>query len=142
MAPVQYIKLGQQRFIFYGQYHTQNGHCDQLWIRKSIKGCDSTFSYLILHNIMKTQTGHHFTWKPFWFQSIEKQSQIFSKSLPDPKYHLLKHFLIFFIEKKFRCEGPEIFLSFKRDLNFSRHWFSEIKVQIKWPRKCGSFVGY
>ena len=37
-------------------------------------------------------------------------------------------------EKKFRCPGPEIFLRFETDLNFSRPWFSEIKVQIKWPR--------
>ena len=36
-------------------------------------------------------------------------------------------------EKKFRCAGPEIFLRFETDLNFSRPWFSEIKVQIKWP---------
>ena len=37
-------------------------------------------------------------------------------------------------EKKFRCAGPEIFLRFETDLNFSRPWFSEMKVQIKWPR--------
>ena len=36
-------------------------------------------------------------------------------------------------EKKFRCAGPEIFLRFEADLNFSRPWVSEIKVQIKWP---------
>jgi hypothetical protein len=36
-------------------------------------------------------------------------------------------------EKKFRCAGPEIFLRFETDLNFSRPWFSEMKVQIKWP---------
>ena len=36
-------------------------------------------------------------------------------------------------EKKFRCAGPEIFLRFETDLNFSRPWFLEIKVQIKWP---------
>ena len=36
-------------------------------------------------------------------------------------------------EKKFRSAGPEIFLRFETDLNFSRPWFSEIKVQIKWP---------
>ena len=36
-------------------------------------------------------------------------------------------------EKKFRCAGPEIFLRFKTDLNFSRPWFSEIKVQNKRP---------
>ena len=36
-------------------------------------------------------------------------------------------------EKKFSCAGPEIFLRFETDLNFSRPWFSEIKVQIKWP---------
>ena len=36
-------------------------------------------------------------------------------------------------EKKFRCAGPEFFLRFETDLNFSRPWFSEIKVQIKWP---------
>ena len=36
-------------------------------------------------------------------------------------------------EKKFRCAGPEIFLRFETDLNFSRPLFSEIKVQIKRP---------
>ena len=36
-------------------------------------------------------------------------------------------------EKKIRCAGPEIFLRFETDLNFSRPWFSEKKVQIKWP---------
>ena len=36
-------------------------------------------------------------------------------------------------EKKIRCAGPEIFLRFETDLNFSSTWFSEIKVQIKWP---------
>ena len=35
-------------------------------------------------------------------------------------------------EKKFRCAGPEIFLRFERDLDLSRPWFSEIKVQNKW----------
>ena len=29
------------------------------------------------------------------------------------------------------CAGPEIFLRFETDLNFSRPWFIEIKVQIK-----------
>ena len=38
-------------------------------------------------------------------------------------------------EKKFRCARPEIFLPFESDLNFSRPWFSEISVQIKWPWK-------
>ena len=36
-------------------------------------------------------------------------------------------------EKKFSSAGPEIFLRFETDLNFSRPSFSEIKVQIKWP---------
>ena len=36
-------------------------------------------------------------------------------------------------EKKIRCAGPEIFLRFETDLNFSKPWFSEIKVQIKRP---------
>ena len=35
--------------------------------------------------------------------------------------------------KKCRFAGPEIFLRFEADLNFSRPWFSEIKVQIKRP---------
>ena len=35
--------------------------------------------------------------------------------------------------KKFRFPGPEIFLRFETDLNFSRPRFSEIKVQIKRP---------
>ena len=38
-------------------------------------------------------------------------------------------------EKKFRYAGPEIFLRFETDLNFSRPWFPEIKVQIKWPNE-------
>ena len=113
MAPVQYIKLGQQSFIFYGQYHTQNGHCDQLWIRKSIKGCDSTFSYLILHNIMKTQTGHHFTGKLFWFQNIKKhiikkwRIKVFltQNFTFDPPLALLKHFIIFCFVKYLRKRG-------------------------------------
>ena len=33
---------------------------------------------------------------------------------------------------KFSCAGPEIFLRFELDLNFSRPGFSEIKVQNKW----------
>ena len=35
------------------------------------------------------------------------------------------------LEKKSRFAGPEIFLRFEADLDFSRPWFSEIKVQIK-----------
>ena len=35
------------------------------------------------------------------------------------------------LKKKSMCAGPEIFLRFETDLNFSRPWFSEIKVQIK-----------
>ena len=35
-------------------------------------------------------------------------------------------------EKKFICAGLEIFLRFKIDLDFSRPWFSEIKMQNKW----------
>ena len=33
--------------------------------------------------------------------------------------------------KKSRFVGPEIFLRFEADLDFSRPWFSEIKAQIK-----------
>ena len=40
-------------------------------------------------------------------------------------------------EKKIRCAGPEFFLRFEVDLNFSRPWFSEIKVQIKWQGLSG-----
>ena len=36
------------------------------------------------------------------------------------------------LKKIFRCAGPEIFLRFETDLDFSRPRFSEIKVQIKW----------
>ena len=43
-------------------------------------------------------------------------------------------------EKKFRCARPEIFLRFETDLNFSRPWFSEIKVQNKWLIVCFSFL--
>ena len=35
--------------------------------------------------------------------------------------------------KKSRFAGPEIFLRFEADLDFSRPWFSEIKVQMKRP---------
>ena len=34
---------------------------------------------------------------------------------------------------KFRFAGPENFIRFEADLDFSRPWFSEIKVQIKRP---------
>ena len=34
-------------------------------------------------------------------------------------------------KKKTRFAGPEIFLKFEADLDFSRPWFSDIKVQIK-----------
>ena len=37
------------------------------------------------------------------------------------------------LKKKLRFAGPEIFLRFETDLNLSRPWFSEIKVQMKWP---------
>jgi hypothetical protein len=37
------------------------------------------------------------------------------------------------LEKKSRFAGPEIFLRFETDLDFSRPGFSEIKVQIKRP---------
>ena len=36
-------------------------------------------------------------------------------------------------EEKSRCAGHEIFIRFETDLDFSRPWFSEIKVQIKRP---------
>ena len=35
--------------------------------------------------------------------------------------------------KKSRFAGPEVYLRFEADLDFSRPWFSEIKVQIKRP---------
>ena len=35
--------------------------------------------------------------------------------------------------KKSRFAEPEIFLRFEADIDFSRPWFSEIKVQIKRP---------
>ena len=40
--------------------------------------------------------------------------------------------------KKSRWAGPE---RFKADLDFSRPWFSEIKVQIKWPYNRSEFSG-
>ena len=46
--------------------------------------------------------------------------------------------------KKSRFAGPDIFLRFETDLNFSRPWFSEIKVQIKRPmvgRRFGNLKG-
>ena len=36
-------------------------------------------------------------------------------------------------EKKSGVQDLKIFLRFETDLNFSRPWFSEMKVQIKWP---------
>ena len=36
-----------------------------------------------------------------------------------------------FLEKS-KFAGHEIFLRFETDFNYSRPWFSEIKVQIKW----------
>ena len=36
------------------------------------------------------------------------------------------------LKKKIRYVGPEFLLRFETDLNFSRPWFSEMKVQIKW----------
>ena len=36
-------------------------------------------------------------------------------------------------EKKSKCAGPEIFLTFETNLNSWRPWFSEIKAQIKEP---------
>ena len=46
--------------------------------------------------------------------------------------------------KKSRCAGPEIFLRCEADLNFSRPWFYEIKVQIKRPilRRKNLFPGF
>ena len=41
--------------------------------------------------------------------------------------------------KKSRFAGPEMFLRFEADLDFSRPWFSEIKVQIKRPNEWNFF---
>ena len=46
----------------------------------------------------------------------------------------LAFFLSRDLEKKSRFAGPEIFLRFETDLNFTRPWFLEIKVQIKRPK--------
>ena len=35
-------------------------------------------------------------------------------------------------EKQFRCTGTEIFIRFETDLDVSKRWFSEIKVQNRW----------
>ena len=58
-----------------------------------------------------------------------------------PGLHLEKSGLILQTWKKSRCQTlkksrfaePEIFLGFEIDLDFSRPWFSEIRVQIKRP---------
>ena len=39
-------------------------------------------------------------------------------------------------EKKSRFAEPEIFLGFEKDIDFSRPWFSEIRVQIKCRVQC------
>jgi hypothetical protein len=53
---------------------------------------------------------------------LEKKLDLYHKPEKNPGDKLKK-----------RCAGPEIFLRFETDLNFSRPLFSEIKVQIKRP---------
>ena len=61
----------------------------------------------------------------FCFRSpLRKKEDLYHKPKKNPGDNL---------KKKFRCAGPEIFLRFETDLNSSRPWFSEIKVQIKRP---------
>ena len=50
-----------------------------------------------------------------------------------PVWYKSSFFLGGHLEKKSRFAGHEIFLRFEVDLDFSRPWFSEIKVQIRRP---------
>ena len=43
-------------------------------------------------------------------------------------------------KKKSRCAGPENFLRSETNLNFTRPWFSKIKVQIKRPKENSSVI--
>ena len=76
-------------------------------------------------------------WKSRSWEIKVLQTRIFSRSPPRNKkldfYQTWKKSR-WQTEKKSRCAGPEIFLRFESDLNFSRPWFSEIKVQIKRTR--------
>ena len=75
-----------------GLYYT---YCDQRTVMNKhtqYKCCGSAFSYLILYNIMRKQTGHYFLWKLFLILKPRKaKSAIFikgkNKSLPGPKFH-------------------------------------------------------
>ena len=58
------------------------------------------------------------SYTPGFFSGLWYKSSFFSRWRP---------------RKKSRFAGPEIFLRFEADLDFSRPWFSEIKVQIKRP---------
>ena len=68
----------------------------------------------------------------FWRSILTSKNffQIYTINLKKSRWQTEK--ILRCTEKKFRSAGPEIFLRFETDLNFSRPWFSEIKVQIKW----------
>ena len=79
-------------------------------------------------NLRKTRSctpGFFFCLSPDFFLCLWYKSEKKSRWQTEKNSGLLK--------KKFMCAGPEIFLRFEADLNFSRPWFSEIKVQNKWP---------
>ena len=66
----------------------------------------------------------------FFSLSPEFFSGLWYKSEKNPVDKLKKNSSL--LKKKCRCAGPEIFLRFETELDFSRPWFSEMKVQIKW----------
>ena len=45
----------------------------------------------------------------------------------------IQKFTVWRLRKKYSFGGPEVFLRIETDLDFSRPWFSKIKVQIKRP---------
>ena len=45
----------------------------------------------------------------------------------------IQKFTVWRLRKKYSFGGPEVFLRFESDHDFSRPWFSKIKVQIKRP---------
>ena len=69
--------------------------------------------FQVLHTLI-----FFFSLSPWFFSGLWYESSFFSRWRP---------------RKKSRFAGTENFLRFEADLDFSRAWFSEIKVQIKRP---------
>ena len=74
----------------------------------------------VCFNFRSCTPGFFFSLSPWFFSGLWHKSSFF---LDGPR-------------KKCRFAGPKIFLRFEADLDFSRPWFSEIKVQIKRPSMC------